>query len=252
MDAAGVRMALLLLVAGMAYGSASVPAKSLNTSRKTPEGFYLATSDVYAKNSADFKMANVSFTGKKLTVDEMSRFTVDEKCSRGLPLSVAWQYYGPYAKPEVVNGKIGVGGIFPHLINKMLHVCCNRATTVKHGKILDSIQALERQLDQPKMIYDFTFPVTGRSLGDESFKDIPYVPFVQAPRVALLVRDKTEDSKTSQLLNTVFKAWPILIFILVAATLSGIIIWLLVSFISGNQSFTYVRTQLASTMLQIN
>lgn len=230
MDAAGVRIALLLLMAGVACGSASVPTKSLNTSGKTPEGFYFATTDVYAKNSTDFKMANVSFTGKILTEDEISRFTVDEKCSRGVPLSAAWQYYGPYAKPKVVKGKIGVEGIFPHLINKMLHVCCNRATTVKYGKILGAIQALERQLDQPKMIYDFTFPVTGRSLGDESFKDIPYVPFVQAPRVALLVRDKTEDSKTSQLLNTVFKAWPILIFILVAATLSGIIIWLLVSF----------------------
>lgn len=227
MDAAGVRMALLLLMAGVACGSASVPTKSLNTSGKTPEGFYFATTDVYAKNSTDFKMANVSFTGKILTEDEISRFTVDEKCSRGVPLSAAWQYYGPYAKPKVVKGKIGVEGIFPHLINKMLHVCCNRATTVKYGKILGAIQALERQLDQPKMIYDFTFPVTGRSLGDESFKDIPYVPFVQAPRVALLVHDKTEDSKTSQLLNTVFKAWPILIFILVAATLSGIIIWLL-------------------------
>ena len=127
------------------------------------------------------------------------------------------------------DGKVAVEGIFPHIINKMLHVCCNSSTTVKYGKIFDSIRGLEGQLNQPETAYDFSFPVTGKSLGDESFKDLPYIPIVQAPRVALLVRDKTENTKTAQLMNTVFKAWPILIFILVAATLSGIIIWLLVS-----------------------
>lgn len=228
MDKVGISAALVLMVGGLAYGIANVPAKPSNFTRKFHEGFYFAASDIYAKNNSDV-MTNITFTGKELTADEISRHTVDEKCSKGLPLSASWQYYGPYTKPNITDGKIVVEGIFPHLINRMLHVCCNSATTVKYGKILGSIRALEGQLDRPNKAYDFSFPITGKSLGDESFKELPYIPFVQAPRVALLVRDKTEDTKTSQLMNTVFKAWPILIFILVAATLSGIIIWLLVS-----------------------
>ena len=228
MDVVGIRVVLVFMVGGLAHGSATVPDKPPNVTRKFLEGFYFAASDIYAKHNSAI-MGNITFTGKELTADEISRYTVDEKCSKGLPLSAAWQYYGPYAKPNITDGKIAVEGIFPHLINRMLHVCCNSATTVKYGKILESIRALEEQLDQPNKAYDFSFPITGKSLGDEWFKELPYIPFVQAPRVALLVRDKTEDTKTSQLMNTVFKAWPILIFMLVAATLSGIIIWLLVS-----------------------
>lgn len=239
---------LLLIMSGMVQASTNAsktttnaPTTTTNTpsvhpSKHTieiPEGFYLPARDIYGENdSAVFGMRNITFSGNVLTEDYLSRYSFDEKCSRGLPLSAAWQYYGPYAKPDITGGKIAVEGIFPHLINKMLHVCCNSSTTVKFGKIFDSIRGLEGQSDQPNKAYDFSFPVTGLSLEDVSFKDMPYIPFVQAPRVALLVHETAEDNKTTQLMNTVFKAWPILIFILVAATLSGIIIWLLVSYYS--------------------
>jgi len=227
MDAVIASITFMLTMGSMVQGSTNVPARPFNSTRKIPEGFYFSESDLNAKNNTMLELRNITLSGRELTTEEISRYTVDEKCSKGLPLSAAWQYYGPYAKPNIRDGKIAVEGIFPHLINKMLYVCCNSSTTVKFGKILDSIRGLEGQLDQPSKAYDFSFPITGKSLGDESFKELPYIPFVQAPRVALLVRDKTEDTKTSQLLNTVFKAWPILIFIIVAATLSGIIIWLL-------------------------
>jgi len=192
------------------------------------EGFYLPSSAIHAKNGTTiFELRNTTFSGNVLAEDELARFSFDEKCSRGLPLSAAWQYYGPYAKPDMRSGQVAVEGIFPHMINKMLHVCCNSSATVKFGKIYDSIRGLESHLDQPNEAYDLSFPITGMSLEDVTFKDVPYIPFVQAPRVALLVHETAEDDKTTQLMNTVFKAWPILIFILVAATLSGIIIWLL-------------------------
>lgn len=218
---------LLLIVSGMVQASARAPD---SPNKEINEGFYLPSSAIHAKNDTKiFELRNITFSGNVLAEDELSRFNFDEKCSRGLPLSAAWQYYGPYAKPNIRGGQVAVEGIFPHMINKMLHVCCNSSTTVKFGKIFDSIRGLEGHLDQPNKAYDFSFPVTGLSLEDVVFKDMPYIPFVQAPRVALLVHETAEDNKTTQLMNTVFKAWPILIFILVAATLSGIIIWLLVS-----------------------
>ena len=228
MDAILASVAVLFVVGGLP-AKGNEPENSTTSRSKIPEGFYLSASDIHAKHITILEMKNVSFTGRELDAFEISHLSVDEKCSRGLPLSAAWQYYGPYVRPGMRDGKVAVEGIFPHIINKMLYVCCNSSTTVKYGKIFDSIRGLEGQLNQPETAYDFSFPVTGKSLGDESFKDLPYIPIVQAPRVALLVRDKTENTKTAQLMNTVFKAWPILIFILVAATLSGIIIWLLVS-----------------------
>lgn len=229
MDAIQVTTGLLLVLSTIVQAEDKVadthPTKS---NRKIPEGFYLSSNAIYAKNGTEvIELDNVTFTGNVLTEAELSRFSFDEKCSRGLPLSASWQYYGPYSKPSRRGSQIAVEGIFPHMINKMLHVCCNNSATVKFGKILDSIRGLEEQLDHPDKAYDFSFPITGMSLEDVAFKDMPYIPFVQAPRVALLVHETAEDNKTTQLMNTVFKAWPILIFILVAATLSGIIIWLL-------------------------
>lgn len=238
MDAVQASIGLLLIMRGMVQASTRVP--NLHSNREIPEGFYLPSSAIYAKNDTKiYELRNISFSGNVLTEDELSRFSFDEKCSRGLPLSAAWQYYGPYAKPGIRGGQIAVEGIFPHLINKMLHVCCNSSTTIKFGKIFDSIRGMEGQLDKPNEAYDFSFPVTGMSLEDVIFKDMPYIPFVQAPRVALLVHETAEDNKTTQLMNTVFKAWPILIFILVAATLSGIIIWLLVSFSSVRMKYGF-------------
>lgn len=227
MDAILGSIVLLLFVSGMVQASTGA---SESTNKEINEGFYLSSSAIHAKNDTMiFELRNITFSGNVLAEDELARFSFDEKCSRGLPLSAAWQYYGPYSKPNIRSGQVAVEGIFPHMINKMLHVCCNSSVTVKFGKIYDSIRGLEGHLDQPNEAYDFSFPITGLSLEDETFKDVPYIPFVQAPRVALLVHETAEDNKTTQLMNTVFKAWPILIFILVAATLSGIIIWLLVS-----------------------
>lgn len=226
MDGVLRSIGLLLIMGGMVQANTRAPDSQ---NKDINEGFYLPSSAIHAKNGTTiFELRNTTFSGNVLAEDELARFSFDEKCSRGLPLSAAWQYYGPYAKPDMRSGQVAVEGIFPHMINKMLHVCCNSSATVKFGKIYDSIRGLESHLDQPNEAYDLSFPITGMSLEDVTFKDVPYIPFVQAPRVALLVHETAEDDKTTQLMNTVFKAWPILIFILVAATLSGIIIWLLV------------------------
>ncbi|EDO38832.1 predicted protein [Nematostella vectensis] len=191
------------------------------------EGFFLKPDDIFSENtSAIFKEWNASLAGRQLSKEELARFTLDEKCENGLPVSATWQFYGPYARPVLSGKGLGVEGIFPNLINQMLHVCCNN-TYVNQGKILESIRGMEETLNDPETAYDLTFPITGTSLDDEAFKDMSFIPFLQAPRVALLVRDKEKIDQTKQLFTTVSLAWPILVFIVVAATFSGIIIWLL-------------------------
>ncbi|XP_031556522.1 uncharacterized protein LOC116293260 [Actinia tenebrosa] len=203
--------------------------KPESTSPEISEGFYFLSENVFAENGT-FSSDNTTTIarGKELKMEELSKSTLDEKCDGGLPISASWQYYGPYAKSSTkMNSKLGVEGIFPHLINKMLNFCCNMSTVVSYGKIIKSIRKLEGQLDDPQAAYDLTFPITGISEDDKTFKDLQFIPVVQAPRVALLVLDKDMTDQTSQLLMTVTKAWPILVFIIVAATLSGMIIWAL-------------------------
>ena len=63
-----------------------------------------------------------------------------------------------------------------------------------------------------------------------SIRDRAFVSVVKAPRVILLVHNEQLDkTQTHILITTIANAWPMLLFILVTASLSGIIIWFLVS-----------------------
>lgn len=233
---------LVLVVACLSFLGVSASRKPSRKAKPKPPmaplAFSFNASDVYIQPGTDLSHVQDNMTqatGKHpLSAAQLSKNTLDDKCANGLPLAATWQYYGPYARPlqdlEKKDFKgIGVGGIIPQLVNNMLKVCCKPDTRVTKGKIIDSIYELESELEDPQKAYDFTFPITGFSTEDTAFKDMVYIPIVEAPRIALLVMDKKGAEKTSQLLKTVTKAWPILVFILVAATLSGIIIWALVS-----------------------
>ena len=188
-------------------------------------GFYFAIDDVFFKNGSLTEDPNPP-------PNELRKLSLQEKCDRGGSITVAWQYYGPYSMPgpETDNVTVAVQGIFPHLLRRMLDECCTQNVSIKYGKVLGSIRDLEADMDESETVYDLTFPLAGADLEAQILKGFPYIAIVQAPRVVLLVGDKTvTNMQTSQLLKTVLKAWPILIFIIVAATLSGMIIWLLVS-----------------------
>lgn len=61
-------------------------------------------------------------------------------------------------------------------------------------------------------------------------RDRPFISVVRAPRVILLVNNEQPNkTRTHILFTTIANAWPMLVFILVTASLSGIIIWFLVS-----------------------
>jgi len=63
-----------------------------------------------------------------------------------------------------------------------------------------------------------------------STRDRAFISVVRAPRVILLIHnEKQTKTQTHVLITTIANAWPMLLFILVTASLSGIIIWFLVS-----------------------
>ena len=59
----------------------------------------------------------------------------------------------------------------------------------------------------------------------------PYLPLIESPGIVYLVNnDMVITSTYSVVINAVTKAWPILVFIYLAAMLSGIVVWALVRF----------------------
>ncbi|EDO27383.1 predicted protein [Nematostella vectensis] len=75
--------------------------------------------------------------------------------------------------------------------------------------------------------YDMTFPLYGYDAFSRSFRGHAFLQLVRAPRIILLVHDDPSKTRTHVLFTTIISAWPMLIFILVTASLSGIIIWFL-------------------------
>ncbi len=121
-------------------------------------------------------------------------------------------------------------GIIPGLLKQLLQHCCPHST-VTYGELYDSIRQAEENFDS-KTDWDLTFPLYGlQGSATKEFKDNPFIPLVEAPRLVLLVPESLfnlKNTRTIVLLKTVMNAWPMLIFISVSACLSGLILWFLV------------------------
>ncbi|CAB3987730.1 potassium channel [Paramuricea clavata] len=194
----------------------------------TNEDIFLRLNDVQAVTKPEeFVGYNISFTGKK----EATKLTLDERCRLGRPLSVRWTNYGPYA--SLVRGKnrplegVGLTGIFPSVINDVLAQCCHINTRVVYGRYIYTLKNLEKSLSDKNSSDDMMFPVGLQSMDMDLFKELPVVPLLTAPRTTLVVPESEKQGKTLELFKTVGLAWPILVFIFLAAILSGVFIWTL-------------------------
>lgn len=158
-------------------------------------------------------------------------YSLDERCQRGMPLSVAWHNYPPYTMifrskhPERKTRGLTIEGMFPTLLSQMIKFCCHNKSEVHFGKFLKSSRHGIK--DMEKNTNDFTFPLYSHNM--DTFRNRAMIPLVKAPRVILLVHDESSASRTHILFSTIVNAWPMLIFIIITALLSGIIVWFLVS-----------------------
>ena len=197
----------------------------------TSEEIFLDLNDVVAKTQPEeLRRYNISFSGKEIP----DKLSLDERCQRGLPLSVRWTNYGPYGslirgKNRSIEDGVGLTGIFPRVINDVLAQCCHQDTRVVYGRYIETLKDLEKSLSGRVAPDDMMFPVGLQSMDMDIFKDLPVVPLLIAPRTTLVVPESTKQGKTLELFRTVGLAWPILVFIFLAAILSGVFIWALVS-----------------------
>ncbi|XP_015750409.1 PREDICTED: uncharacterized protein LOC107330288, partial [Acropora digitifera] len=160
----------------------------------------------------------------------LTSYSLDERCEKGKPLSVSWSVNEPYS--SVMGPNIGnrfgfvARGIFPTVVQRIVRHCCNGSQIV-YGMLLRSNREPEDHFSG--QMYDLTFPVYESKMDKDLYRDQPFVKVVSAPRVMLLVYDGPKQTRTQSLVNTIFYAWPFLIFILVAAASSGLSVWLLES-----------------------
>eukprot|EP00111_Clytia_hemisphaerica_P020644 TCONS_00060853-protein len=162
-------------------------------------------------------------------VRTLKNHTLDEKCEQGLDFGVGFQMTQPYSNVHFDGKTLTLFGIMPHAIREIMGYCCPKSN-VTYGHQFLSIKAIEDHYsDDPEL--DLSFPLYGLD-GKHStqFKDYPFLPIVTAPRVLLLVPDKLFqelNSRTQVLLRTIWNTWPMLIFIIVSAMLSGLTVWCL-------------------------
>lgn len=158
---------------------------------------------------------------------------LDSKCAKGQQISVFWWSHEPYIsgseeyhREERNDDEIhqkGLWGMFPVILARVLRHCCHVNTTLSYKKTHDGPESLDSilALDQ----FDVIIPV-GAELQALTVRRFPFAVLLESPGVAVLIRGNVSGT---QLLLSVLQGWPILVFILISASLAGVVIWLVVS-----------------------
>ena len=189
----------------------------------------------------------MNFGGKKLAQlkNITSQISMDERCfgenADSMPLSISFHKNHPYTSLQDYGKGLYIQGMFPSVLADILDYCCEGgADKVKFAHLLRTpLEAEDRFLSENVNEYDFTFPIHAPA-ESRSFRDHPFIPLVRVPSVVFLSYDGNErTSKTHAIATTILKAWPIMVFILLTATFSGIIIWFLVSTLMYLTIFTH-------------
>ena len=219
--------AVLFLVQSFLVQSVFLPwSKSKN---ETSDGFRIS------RTLIDLNKKYAQFGSKELKrLKNMTRqISLDERCfgAGNMPLSLSFHKNHPYAFFQTDSKGLHIQGMFPSILEEILDYCCpGGAEKVKFAKLLRTpLEAEDHFLSDNVNEYDFTFPIHAPA-GTQSFRDHQFIPLVRVPSVVLLAYDGNErTTKTHAIASTILKAWPIMVFILLTATFSGIIIWFLVS-----------------------
>ncbi|XP_068761976.1 uncharacterized protein [Montipora capricornis] len=153
---------------------------------------------------------------------------LDSKCSNGKQIPVIWWSHEPYIfssdpdhedKNEDTANTQGLLGIFPVILDKVLKRCCHTDSNFNYGSPFEGPESLDSLLAINQ--FDVIIPV-GAKLEALTVRRFPFAAFLESPGVAVLIRGNVSGT---QLLLSVLQGWPILVFILISASLAGVVIW---------------------------
>ena len=165
----------------------------------------------------------------------------DRKCSSGQQITVTWWSQEPYiytleehaqqGEHKEKQGDEELLGIFPTTLHSVFKHCCHGNTNLNYTKTPQGPASLDSLLE--KNNFDLIIPV-GARVGALTVRKFPFAGIIESPGVAVLIRGNVSGT---QLLLSVLQGWPILVFILISASLAGVVIWLVVS----NRTQTLIR-----------
>ncbi|KAK2547062.1 Potassium voltage-gated channel subfamily B member 1, partial [Acropora cervicornis] len=155
---------------------------------------------------------------------------LDTKCAKGQQISVFWWSHEPYisgseeyhreeGNDDEIHQK-GLWGMFPVILARVLRHCCHVNTTLSYKKTHDEPESLDSILALNQ--FDVIIPV-GAELQALAVRRFPFAVLLESPGVAVLIRGNVSGT---QLLLSVLQGWLILVFILISASLAGVVIWL--------------------------
>ncbi|EDO40030.1 predicted protein [Nematostella vectensis] len=113
-----------------------------------------------------------------------------------------------------------MAGIFHDILTESLKICCP-AIKLEFKKIATGNQGLRNMMDGGD--FDVIAPV-GNSPYSSNIRGYPFLEISESSGSAILM---SGNASGGRLLFSVLSAWPILIFIVISATLAGVIIWFL-------------------------
>ncbi|XP_028415876.1 uncharacterized protein LOC114539447 [Dendronephthya gigantea] len=134
-----------------------------------------------------------------------------------------------FSSGSTANSVGDLGGILPEIWQQVVDSCkpiisADEFNILKHGRTLQELSPLSR--------VEFSEKLSGKSLlmpvklrkEKESLLGMSFVKLIDSPGVAVLIKKTLTGTG---LLNAILLAWPILIFVVLSACLSGFVIWLL-------------------------
>ncbi|XP_048583376.1 protein sidekick-1 [Nematostella vectensis] len=159
-----------------------------------------------------------------------------ETCRCHKRIAANYRVFPPYVIATVGDASVNMSGMIPEILDNLTVSCCR--TCFQHGKSYvdfftnghgdPSYQLNSNDVrDLIDSRNELSFPVYGWK--DQNFFDgeYPFIPLVESPGFAFLVKSPEMGSVLRRILISIMDMWPIVAVTVLMALLAGVMIWVL-------------------------
>lgn len=143
-----------------------------------------------------------------------------DACDKGTAFSLVYWEQRPYSFKDEEHNEMD--GALPEILRSVYKACCNTSAKIS-AKLNEYPTSLKTAIDDYSN--EVIIPV-GRRVGrEESIFLHPFLGLVDSPGIAVVAQKSIPGE---ELMAAILDSWPILIFIGMSLSLSGIVMWALV------------------------
>lgn len=160
-----------------------------------------------------------------------------ETCNCPSHLTTTFRLLPPY----VMKIRGTLQGIIPELIQQMTEYCCVPCSAFSVTQIdfnQDGYGKSSMKISHPELLdsFDeattFAFPIYGYMEQTHYRATYGFIPGVRSPGMVVIVRKKSPGSIAAAVISSIFETWPLLVIIVLSASIAGCVMWMLVSYLS--------------------